>query len=174
MKRVAVLVGSLRTDSANKKLAKNFEALAEGRLEFITVDMNLPLFNEDLESDPPASVVVARDIVKSADVVLMITPEYNRGPSGVMKNAIDWLSRPSDDGALQGRKVAIAGAGGVLSTGPAQAHLRSVIGYLNMPYLGQPEFYFHITPEAFDESGKLTNQAFAKRYVDALVLFAER
>lgn len=174
MKRVAVLVGSLRADSANKKLAKNFEAIAEGRLEFVTVDMNLPLFNEDLESDPPASVVLARDIVKSAEVVLLVTPEYNRGPSGVMKNAIDWLSRPSNDGALQGRKVAIAGAGGVLSTGPAQAHLRSIVGYLNMPYLGQPEFYFHITPDAFDEAGRLTDDTFAKKYVNALIDFAEQ
>lgn len=174
MKRIAVLVGSLRAGSANKKLARNFETLAEGRLEFITVDMNLPLFNEDLESDPPASVVLARDIVKSAEVVLLVTPEYNRGPSGVMKNAIDWLSRPSDAGALQGRKVAIAGGGGKLSTGPAQAHLRSIVGYLNMPYLGQPEFYFHITPEAFDEAGRLIDDSHARGYVDALVAFADK
>lgn len=172
MKKVAVLVGSLRAESANKKLAKNFERLAEGRLEFAYVDMNLPLFNEDLEDAVPASVETARDIVKSADVVLMVSPEYNRGPTGVLKNAIDWLSRPSDDGALQHRKVAIAGAGGVLRTGPAQAHLRSIVGYLAMPYMGQPEFYFQITPDAFDEKGWLNDDSHARGFIDALVNFA--
>ena len=171
MKKVAVLVGSLRADSSNMKLAKNLESLAEGALEFSYVDMNLPLFNQDLESDVPHSVERARNIVRDADIVLMVTPEYNRSPSGVLKNAIDWLSRPYGQGVLQGRKVAIAGAGGVLGTGPAQAQLRSIVGYLNMPLMGQPEYYLTLSPETFDAAGLLSDNSHAKSYVEAIKAF---
>lgn len=174
MKKVAVLIGSLRAESSNRKLANSLEALAKGRLEFTHVDLNLPLFNQDLEADVPESVTTARNIVREADVVLLVTPEYNRSPSGVLKNAIDWLSRPYGQGVLQGRKVAIAGAGGALATGPAQAQLRSIIGYLNMPLMGQPELYLHLTHDTFDESGLLADSTHAKAYADALVDFAEK
>lgn len=174
MKKVAVLVGSLRAQSSNKLLAENIEALSEGRLQFTHVDLNLPLFNQDLEADVPAAVTAARDIVREADVVLIVTPEYNRAPSGVLKNAIDWLSRPYGAGVLQGRKVAIAGAGGALGTGPAQAQLRSIVGYLNMPLMGQPEYYLSLSHDTFDEAGKLTDDSHAKAYAEALVAFAEK
>ncbi len=175
MKKVAVIVGSLRKDSSNKKLAKTFESLAADKLEFNYVDVNLPLFNEDIESNPGQAVEAARKVVADADVVLMITPEYNRGITGVLKNAIDWLSRPYAAGVIQGKPVAIAGvSGGTLGTGPAQAGLRGIVGYLNMPLMGQPEFYLNAHAEDFNEDGILKETSHAQKYVDALTAFANK
>jgi chromate reductase len=174
MKSVAVLVGSLRTQSNNKKLAHALERLTGDMLHFEYVDMHLPLFNEDDEANTPESVERARSIVARADIVLMVTPEYNRSIPGVLKNAIDWLSRPNGSDVLRRKKVAIVGATtGSLGTGPAQAHLRSIIGYLAMPYLGQPEFYLNVRSDTFTEAGDFMDDTFARAYIDSLLKFAE-
>lgn len=170
--KVAVLVGSLRKGSFNHQLAKSLEKIAGKELTFEYVDMNLPLFNQDLESEVVDEVEAARDVVRSSDLVLLVTPEYNRSTTGVMKNAMDWLSRPYAKGVIQGKKVAIAGAtGGNMGTGPAQAHLRSVVGYLNMRLMGQPEYYLNVDDSTFDKDGYLTDDEYAKTYVKALIDF---
>ncbi len=172
MTKIAVLVGSLQQNSINNAVAKTFEKLSEGTLEFEYVDLNLPLFNQDLEADVPAEVEKAREIVENADGVLFVTPEYNRSVTGVIKNAIDWLSRPYGEGVIIGKKAAIAGATwSPLGTAAAQAELRNIVGYLNMHLMGQPEFYLSVTPDTFGEDGLLKDTAFAKTYIDAVAAF---
>ncbi|HTJ73166.1 MAG TPA: NADPH-dependent FMN reductase, partial [Verrucomicrobiae bacterium] len=98
--KIAVFVGSLQKDSYNKKLAKTVEGLLPTGVEFVYVDNNLPLFNQDLEADYPVAAQAAKDIVLGADAVLFVTPEYNRSVPGVLKNTIDWISRPYGNSAF--------------------------------------------------------------------------
>ncbi len=157
--KIAVLVGSLRADSLNKKLAANLEKLAPEGMQFDHVDIaSLPLFNEELESDYPASASKMKQQIEAADAVLFVTPEYNRSMSGVLKNAIDWGSRPWGKNSFDGKLAAIAGASlSSLGTAVAQAHLRSVLVYLNMNVIGQPEVYLSSAHELFDESGEVVD-----------------
>lgn len=156
MTKVAVFVGSLRKDSLNKKLADALERVAEPGTEFVHIDINMPLFNQDLEKSFPAEVQAAKDVVESADAVLILTPEYNRSVPGVLKNAIDWISRPYGNNSFAGKPVAIAGASiGPIGTAVAQNALQHVLTYLDMKVLGQPEVYFPVAQELFDDEGNL-------------------
>ena len=159
MTTIAVFVGSLRTDSLNKKLAHNLEQLAPEGVRFDYVDLNLPLYNTDLENDFPKEVQTVKDKVTAADGVLIITPEYNRSIPGVLKNAMDWASRPYGQNAFDGKPLALAGAsGGPIGTAVAQSDLRHIAGYLNMRLLGQPELYFNFAENKFDEEGKVVDE----------------
>ena len=177
MTQIAVFVGSLRADSLNKKLAKNLEDLAPDGTTFAYVDIaSLPLFNEELEVDFPAAARAVKDAVESADGVLFVSPEYNRGVSGVLKNAIDWASRPWGTNSFDGKPAGIIGAsGGPLGTGPAQAQLRSIMVYLNTKLLGQPEIYLAGANAAFDEQGVIveTSRESLKQYIDTFVAHTE-
>ena len=154
MTKIAVLVGSLRTGSLNRTLASNLEELAPEGVEFVYADMNLPLYNDDLLHDFPAVVQKAKDIIESADGVLFVTPEYNRGVPGVLKNAIDWISRPYGANSFDGKPAGIVGvSSGQIGTAVAQSHVRGMLVYLNMTVLGQPEVYF--SADKFDENGKV-------------------
>jgi len=156
MTNIAVLVGSLRQDSLNKKLARNLEELAPEGTRFTYVEVNLPLYNTDLEADFPAEVQAAKDVVTGADGVLIVTPEYNRSVPGVLKNAMDWMSRPYGKNAFDGKPLALAGAsGGPVGTAVAQSDVRHVAGYLNMRLAGQPELYFNFANDKFDAEGKV-------------------
>lgn len=154
---IAVFVGSLRADSKNKKLAAAIERLAPDDVTFTHVDIgSLPLFNEELEIDYPAAAQAAKDIVKNADGVLFITPEYNRSVPGVLKNAIDWISRPSALNSFPGKPAAVAGSSvGSWGTTFAQTHLKSTLLYLDMKVMGQPEMYVPHNLEIFNEEGQL-------------------
>ena len=175
MHKIAVLVGSLQTNSINLKLAQSLEKLADGQLKFEYVDMALPLFNQDLEADVPAAVEQARQVVADSDLVLFVTPEYNRSIPGVLKNVIDWLSRPYAKGVIINKKAAIVGATwGKLGTSAAQSHLRAIVGSLNMPLMGRPEIYLNVTAETFDDGPQLADSEFAEKYVQALVEFINR
>lgn len=173
MTQIAVFVGSLRADSLNKKLAKNLEMLAPAGTTFSYVDIGaIPLFNEELETDFPPSVQAIKDIVEASGGVLFVTPEYNRGIPGVLKNAIDWTSRPSGTNSFNNKPIGIVGASsGMLGTGPAQAQLRSIMVYLNTKPMGQPEVYFTHSNNLFDEKGSVVeaSREQLKRYIDALV-----
>lgn len=169
---VAVVVGSLRKDSSNLKLARALEKLAAGKLKFNYIKIgDLPLFNQDLEGNVPASVTTLKKEIESADAVLFVTPEYNRSIPGVLKNAIDWASRPYGNSSWSGKPAAIAGASpGAVGTGIAQAHLRSITsGFLNMPTMGQPELYFTFKDDLVDAEGNVSNEGtvkFLQSYVD--------
>jgi chromate reductase len=169
---VAVVVGSLSKDSSNLKLARALEKLAAGKLKFNYIKIgDLPLFNQDLEGNVPASVSTLKKEIESADAVLFVTPEYNRSIPGVLKNAIDWASRPYGNNSWSGKPAAIAGASpGAVGTGIAQAHLRSITsGFLNMPTMGQPELYFTFKDDLVDAEGNVSNEGtvkFLQSYVD--------
>ena len=160
MYRVAVFVGSTRPTSSNLKLAKALEKLAAGRLAFDYIEIgNLPFYDDALWNDPPAEVIRLKREIAAADAVLFVTPEYNRSIPGILKNAIDWPSRPYGDGVWSGKPAAIAGAtGGVSGTAAAQAHLRSILPVLGLALMGAPEIYFQSRPGAIDDDGNVTDE----------------
>lgn len=177
MKRIAVFVGSLRAGSLNKNLAQNLESLAPDDVAFDYIDIgSIPLFNQDLESAYPKSAQKIKDIVEAADGVLFVTPEYNRGIPGVLKNAIDWASRPWGSNSFDGKPAGIVGAsGGALATGPAQAQLRSVLVYLNTKLMGQPEIYLAHAKDVFDENGVVveSSKPYLAGYIEAFAKHIE-
>lgn len=168
MTKIAVLVGSLSEASVNKKLAKGIEGLLPEGVEFEYANLNLPLFNYELESDFPAEARALKDLIEGADGVLFVTPEYNRSFSGVLKNAIDWASRPWGTNSFDGKPAAIIGAS-VAPHGATQAQqqLRNIALYLNTKLIGQPEVYFD-AGRGLNEDGTLTDGA-----KEVLVPFAE-
>ncbi len=157
MTKIAVFVGSLRKDSLNKKLAQNLESFIPDGVEFEYVNLDQPLFNGDIEADLPDSVRAMKATVEGADAVLFVTPEYNRSIPGVLKNAIDWTTRPTN--SFKGKPVAIAGAtDGALGTAVAQSNLRHIVSHLGMYLMGQPELYFNFASKKLDEQGIVTDE----------------
>lgn len=170
MTKIAVFVGSLRADSFNKKLAKNLEQLAPEGVEFDYVDLNLPLFNQDLEANYPHEAQKVKDQVENADGVLFVTPEYNRSIPGVLKNAIDWASRPFGTNSFRGKPTGIVGASsGQIGTAVAQSDLRHICGFLNVKLMGQPELYLGNAGSSFDENGVIVegSRDYLATYINA-------
>jgi chromate reductase, NAD(P)H dehydrogenase (quinone) len=164
--KVAVLVGSLRKDSFNRKTANAIAALAPAGLSFDQIPIgDLPLYNEDLETDaPPQAWQEFRARLKGADAVLFVTPEYNRSLPAVLKNAIDVGSRPYGKSVFDGKPAAVASASiGAIGGFGANHHLRQSLVFLNMPALQQPEVYIGNAAGLFNEAtGKLQNESTEK------------
>ncbi|MBN9307808.1 MAG: NAD(P)H-dependent oxidoreductase [Devosia sp.] len=160
MYRVAVFIGSTRPTSSNLKLAKALEKLAAGKLEFDYVQIdNLPFYDDALWNDPPAEVIRLKREISDADAVLFVTPEYNRSIPGILKNAIDWPSRPFGESVWTDKPGAIAGAtGGVSGTAAAQMHLRSILPVVGVALMGRPEVYFQSRPGAIDDAFNITDE----------------
>jgi chromate reductase len=157
--RIAVLVGSLRKESINRRLATAIAALAPKEFSFdpLRID-DLPAFNQDEEKQPAASVTRLKAAIRGADGVLFVTPEYNRSIPGVLKNALDQASRPYGDSAWAGKPAGVMGASqGAPGTSMAQQHLRNILAYLDMPTLNQPEVYLQVKDGMFDPSGALVD-----------------
>lgn len=153
MTKIAVFVGSLSSTSVNKTFAKKLEALAPEGVEFTYAHMDLPLFSEDLEGDYPEAAKANKELVESADGVLFVTPEYNRSVPGVLKNAIDWASRPWGTNSFDGKPAITTGVSiGPVATVASQQHLKNILVYLNTKLLGQPEAYFS-EYNLYDEEG---------------------
>lgn len=156
---VAVLVGSLRQGSLNRRLAKALEKAAPRDWQFTYVPIDeVPHYNDD-EVDPlPQSVIALKRAIEEADAVALITPEYNRSVPGVLKNAMDWASRPYGDNSFEGKPTLVAGASpGNISTAVAQQHLRNSLAYLDAPAMDQPEVFIRFVPEdLIDEDGNVT------------------
>jgi len=153
------IAGSLRRASYNRAALRAAQALAADgvRLEICELD-GIPLFNQDLEREPPAAVVELKRRVRAADAILFATPEYNHSMPGVLKNAIDWASRPYGDSAWAGKPVAVIGASsGVAGTVRAQAHLRQIFVTLDMPAVNQPQVLIANAAQKFDAEGNLTD-----------------
>ncbi|WP_421759562.1 NADPH-dependent FMN reductase [Devosia sp.] len=159
MYKVAVIVGSTRPTSSNLKLAKALEKLAAGKLEFNYIDIaSLPFYDDALWNDPPAEVIRLKREILDTDAVLIVTPEYNRSIPGILKNALDWPSRPYGESVWSGKPAAIAGAtGGVSGTAAAQSHLRSILPMIGLTLMGTPEIYFQSRPGAFDDDGNVAD-----------------
>jgi chromate reductase, NAD(P)H dehydrogenase (quinone) len=179
MSKIAVIVGSLRRDSINRKLAEALAKLAEPKAQYVFSRIDdVPLFNQDLEPTPPASVTRLKGEIEGADGVLIVTPEYNRSIPGVLKNAIDWASRPYGKNSFNGKPTAgIGTSGGAVGTAAAQQHLRSILAYLNVALMGQPEGYIVFKKDMLDATGNFTDEAtrkFMQGYVDAFAAFIER
>ena len=158
------IAGSLRRDSFNRSALRAAQELApEGAtLELLEID-GLPGFNQDDEGNPPAKVTEMKQRIRNADAILFVTPEYNYSVPGVLKNAIDWASRPYGDSAWTGKPVAVMGASvGMLGTARAQYHLRQMFVFLNMHPVNQPEVMIANAAKRFDEKGNLTDETSRK------------
>jgi len=156
MSQIAVVVGSLRAQSFNRQLAEALTQLpqAQGH-EFAFLEIgDLPLYNQDDDKDPPAAATRLKAEIRAAEGVIFVTPEYNRSIPGVLKNALDHASRPYGDSAWAGKPAGVIGASvGAHGTAMAQQHLRSVLAYLDMPTMGQPEAFIHVGEGSFNEDG---------------------
>ncbi|GAB2575689.1 NAD(P)H-dependent oxidoreductase [Dyella jejuensis] len=172
--KVAVLVGSLRKESFNRKLAHAVERLAPPELSFehVRVD-NLPLYNQDFDQDYPLVCRQLKEQIKAADALLFVTPEYNRSIPGVLKNALDIASRPYGTNAFAGKPGAVVGISvGATGTALAQQHLRNVLAYLDVPLLGQPEVFIKFSDGLIDDEGNIgppDTRKFLQGFVDRYV-----
>lgn len=152
--------GSLRKASFNRHALVAAQALvpAGAALEIFELE-GIPPFNQDEEKQPPARVTELKAKVRAADAILFATPEYNYSIPGVLKNAIDWASRPYGDNAWQGKPVAVMGASvGILGSARAQYHLRQCFVFLNMYPVNQPEVLIASAAQRFNERGELTDE----------------
>jgi chromate reductase, NAD(P)H dehydrogenase (quinone) len=167
--------GSLRENSYNTTLLREACRLAPtGMTIEIASIRDIPLYDADVEARGfPKTVMALCEKVSAADALLMATPEYNFSIPGVLKNVIDWLSRPPHDAALKGKPVAIVGAGGRLGSARAQYHLRQVCGCLSMLPVPRPEIFVPNAWEKFDDSGRLTDQAAARQVGELLTALAD-
>ncbi len=158
---VAVLVGSLRQQSINRKLAHALVALAPASLKLQIVEIGaLALYNQDLDADPPAAWTEFRERIRASDAVLFVTPEYNRSVPGVLKNALDVGSRPYGKNAWSKKPGAIVSASpGAIGGFGANHHLRQSLVFLDVPAMQQPEAYVGGADKLFDESGRLSNES---------------
>lgn len=159
--RIAVVVGSLRKESFNRKMAKALIKLAPDSLSLEIIEIGgLPLYNQDLDDNPPAAWAEFRERIRKFDGVLFVTPEYNRSIPGVLKNAIDVGSRPYGQSAWAGKPCAVVSVSpGAYGGFGANHHLRQSMVFLDMPAMQQPEAYIAKAADLFDESGNLTNDS---------------
>lgn len=153
------IAGSLRKQSFNRAALRAAQELApsDAKIEIFELD-GIPAFNQDEEANPPEKVVRFKERIRAADAILIATPEYNYSVPGVLKNAIDWASRPYGDSAWEGKPVAVMGASiGSLGTGRAQYHLRQSFVFLDMYPLNRPEVMIANAASRFDQQGNLTD-----------------
>jgi chromate reductase len=175
---VAVIVGSLRVDSFNRKMARALAELAPESLKLEIVEIGqLPLYNQDDDESPPAAFTAFRQRVKAADAVLFVTPEYNRSVPGVLKNAIDVGSRPYGQSAWEGKPGAIVSVSpGAYGGFGANHHLRQSLVFLNVPVLQQPEAYIGGAADLFDADGRLTSErtrAYMRKFMAAFAAWID-
>jgi len=162
--RILGIAGSLRRNSYNRAALKAARQLLPEDAAIDTFELDgIPPFSEDEERQPPARVVEFKKRIREADAILFVTPEYNYSIPGVLKNAIDWASRPYGDSAWTGKPAAIMGASvGNFGTARAQYHLRQVFVFLNMHPINQPEVMIGNAAQNFDAAGNLTNETTKK------------
>jgi chromate reductase len=168
--RILGIAGSLRKASFNRGVLRAAAKLVpEGAsLEIFELD-GIPGFNQDQEQDPPEKVVEFKRKIGEADAILFVTPEYNYSVPGVLKNAIDWASRPYGDSAWNGKPAAIMGASiGAIATARAQYHLRQMMVFLNMFPVNQPEVMIGNCSDKFDEQGELADEE-TRQYIRKLL-----
>jgi chromate reductase len=167
--------GSLREKSYNTALLREAGRLAPANIKIdIASIRDIPLYDADIEARGfPLAVTTLSDKVRAADALLIATPEYNFSLPGVLKNVIDWLSRPPLDAALARKPVAIVGAGGRLGSARAQYHLRQVLGCLSMLPVPRPEIFVLNAWDQFDAQGRLKDEAIAKQISDLLAALVD-
>jgi chromate reductase len=177
--RILGIAGSLRRGSYNQAALRAAKLLAPENSEIDLFHLDgIPMFNEDDENRPPSSVLELKKRIRNANSVLIVTPEYNHSIPGVLKNAIDWASRPYGDSAWNGKPAAIMGVSvGTFGTARAQYHLRQIMVYLNMFPINQPEVMIGNAAERFDAAGNLTDEStkdFIRKLLSNLVAWTQR
>lgn len=157
--KVGVFIGSLATESINRKLAKAVMRLAPASLELTEIPIrDLPLYSYDYDKAYPPVAKEFKDAIARVDALLFVTPEYNRSIPGSLKNAIDWGSRPYGQNAFALKPSAVIGTSpGAIGTAVGQQHLRSILSFVNSPELAQPEVYIQFTPGLITDDGEITN-----------------
>lgn len=175
---IAVIVGSLRQDSFNRKLANAIIKLAPADFSFkYSLIDDLPLYNQDDDDHQAESVLRLKNEIKTADALLFVTPEYNRSIPGVLKNALDNASRPYGQSAWTNKPAGVIGISpGQIGTALAQQHLRNVLSYLNVHLLSQPEAFMQVKEGMFDDEGNIaeTSRQFLQNWVDAYVAWVKK
>jgi chromate reductase len=169
--KVGYFVGSLSSQSINRKLAKALIRLSPPGLEFQEIPIkDLPLYSSDFDSDFPAQAKALKDAVSRSHAILFVTPEYNRSIPGGLKNAIDWASRPWGANSFARKPTAVIGTSpGSIGTAVAQQSLRSVLSFLNAPQMNSPEAYITFTPDLIDAEGNVTTpstEAFLGKFMN--------
>ena len=178
-RNVAVIVGSLRKDSLNRKMANALIALAPESLKLTIHEIGqLPLYNADYEANPPGAVTEFKQKLVAADAVLFVTPEYNRSVPGVLKNAIDVGSRPYGKSSWMGKPTAVVSLSpGAIGAFGANHALRQSFVFLDMPAMQQPEAYVGQAATLFDDKGALVNEStreFMQKFLAAFAQWIER
>ncbi len=176
--QIAVLVGSLRRDSFNRKLADAMARLAppDFTLKQLNID-DLPLYNQDDDAHQAQAVLGLKSEIKAAHGLLFVTPEYNRSIPGVLKNAIDHASRPYGQSAWSGKPAGVLGVSvGAIGTALAQQHLRNILAYLDCPTLAQPEAFVQAKDDLFDADGAIGQASikFLQSWMDLYVVWVKK
>ena len=176
---VVAIVGSLRKESFSLKVANALAKLAPATLKLdVTTLHGISFFNQDLEATPPADWLAFREKLQKSNGVLFVTPEYNRSISGVLKNAIDFGSRPYGKSSFLGKPTGIvSNSPGALGGVSAAKHLQNILPGISGLIMGQPEIYLNGIGAAFDDNGQLTSEPVQKvlqQYLDAFAAFVEK
>jgi chromate reductase, NAD(P)H dehydrogenase (quinone) len=175
---IAVIVGSLRKDSINRKLANALVKLGPPDFSFRQLQIgDLPLYNQDDDANPSEATKRLKSEISASKGVLFVTPEYNRSMPGVLKNAIDHASRPYGQSAWQGKPAGVLGtSGGAVGTALAQQHLRNVLAYLDMPTMGQPEAFIQTNAGLYDDKGEISadRRPFLQGWMDLYVAWVKK
>lgn len=177
--KILGIAGSLRKESFNRAVLREAAQLVpEGaEIEIFELD-GIPGYNQDEENNPPAKIAELKKKIREADALLFVTPEYNYSVPGVLKNAIDWASRPYGDNAFNGKVAAIMGASiGNIATARAQYHLRQIFVFLDIIAVNQPEVMIGTAGDKFDAEGKLTDEntkKFMRQLLENLVSLSKK
>lgn len=172
---IIAISGSTRKDSFNTTLLRALQGLAPADMKIDIADIStIPLYSQDDEAAFPASAKALKDAIEAADGIIIATPEYNRSIPGVLKNAIDWASRPWGHNSFAGKPVLVAGVSvGKIGTAVAQSHLRQIMVYLDANVIGQPELYLGPAQELFD-GGRITVESTKELLTKALEALKNR
>jgi chromate reductase len=166
--------GSLREQSYNQAALRAAQELLPPQTELEIISLgDLPLYNQDLERDEPVAVRRFKEKIRQADAVLIVTPEYNASIPGVLKNALDWASRPAGKSVLTGKPTAIMGVGGRMGTARAQQHLRQILEHLKAEVVDDLKVYVTFGWQKFDADGHLTDEATRQQIQDLLLALVQ-
>lgn len=173
---IIAISGSLRKGSYNTMLIRALAKLAPEGMQIEIAEIgNLPLYNSDNEAEFPAVAQALKDKIGKADGIIIATPEYNRSIPGVLKNAIDWASRPYGKNSFAGKPILVAGvSGGQIGTAVAQSHLRQIMLHLDADVIGQPELYLGPASEIFSAEGNIMSDSTKELLTKALGVLADR
>lgn len=176
---IGYIVGSLSSTSINRTLSRALIKLAPENLIFTEIPIRaLPLYSQDCDANYPPEGTALKQAIKSADGILIISPEYNRSIPGALKNAIDWASRPKGTNSFARKPTGVIGAStGAIGTAVMQSHMRSVLSFLDAPQLNSPEVYLSFKPEFFAHDGTITDDSlrkFLEHYLVEYCAFVQR